>query len=134
MILRIAKITLCIFILLLLLVGGGLYCQEENPVEAAGEGPVEAPVEVPVKGPVKVTWDERNIYVDGQLFYVKGVSYSLDYGPKHNFLDIPFSVWENDFRMIREAGINTIRTYEPLPPKILDLADEYGLKVIENIC
>ena len=30
--------------------------------------------------------------------------------------------------------MNTIRTYAPLPPEILDLADRYGLKVIENIC
>ena len=85
-------------------------------------------------GPVKVTWDERNIYVDGKLFYIKGVSYSLNYGPKHIYSAIPFSVWENDFRMIKEAGMNTIRTYAPLPTKILDLADKYGLKVIENIC
>ena len=86
------------------------------------------------KGPVKVTWDERNIYIDGQLYYIKGVCYSLSYGSKHNYATIPFSVWENDFRMIKEAGMNTIRTYAPLPPEILDLADRYGLKVIENIC
>lgn len=135
MILRIVKIALCIFIFSYLSTGSGLYCQEKSPVEAVVESPVKTPAEAPVvKGPVKVTWDERNLYVDGQLFYVKGVCYSLDYGPKHNFSDIPFSVWENDFRMIKEAGMNTIRTYAPLPPKILDLADQYGLKVIENIC
>ncbi len=86
------------------------------------------------KGPAKVTCDERNIYVNGRLYYVKGVSYSLDYGPKQNYAEIPFSQWETDFKMMSEAGINTIRTYEPLPTDILDLADEYGLKVIENIC
>ncbi|MBL7070983.1 MAG: hypothetical protein ISS26_02275 [Candidatus Omnitrophica bacterium] len=87
-----------------------------------------------VKKPAKITWDERNIYVNGQLFYVKGVSYSLDYGPKQDFKSVPFSVWEKDFEMMRQAGINTIRTYAPLPTSVLDLADKYGLKVIENIC
>jgi len=105
------------FLVILLLSGAGIaYCQGD------------------IKGPVKVTCDERNIYVNGQLFYVKGVSYSLDYGPKQNFAEIPFSQWETDFRMLREAGVNTIRTYEPFPTTILDLADKYGLKVIENIC
>ncbi|MDD5681603.1 MAG: glycoside hydrolase family 2 TIM barrel-domain containing protein, partial [Candidatus Omnitrophica bacterium] len=88
----------------------------------------------PAMQPDKVTCDERNIYVNGKLFYVKGVCYSLNYGPKQSFNDIPFDVWEKDFRMMKEAGINTIRTYEPLPPVLLDLADKYGLKVIENIC
>ncbi|MEA3305775.1 MAG: glycoside hydrolase family 2 TIM barrel-domain containing protein [Candidatus Omnitrophota bacterium] len=82
----------------------------------------------------KVTWDEKNIYVDGKLFYVKGICYSLNRGPEQAFLSIPFEVWEKDFKMIAGAGINTIRTYAPLPPPILDLAHEYGLKVIENIC
>jgi len=86
------------------------------------------------KVPVKVTWDERNIYVNGQLYYIKGVCYSLTYGSKYIYSEVPFSVWENDFRMIKEAGMNTIRTYAPLPSEILDLADQHGLKVIENIC
>lgn len=132
MITRIFRISLSI--VLFLSAGTVIYCQEESPAEAAADSPVETAVEVPVRGPVKVTCDERNIYVDGQLYYIKGVSYSLDYGPKHIYGTIPFSVWENDFKMMKEAGVNTIRTYAPLPPKILDLADEHGIKVIENIC
>jgi hypothetical protein len=58
----------------------------------------------------------------------------LNYGPKQSFSDIPPDVWENDFKMMKAAGINTIRTYGPLPPCMLDMADKYGMKVIENIC
>ena len=105
------KVWVTIFVLfLLIIIGGDVYSE------------------------TKVTWDERNIYVDGELYYIKGVCYSLNYGPQHMYGAIPTSVWENDFRMIKEAGINTIRTYAPLPTEILDLADKYGLKVIENIC
>ena len=86
------------------------------------------------KNPVNVTWDKRNIYVNGKVYYIKGISYSLSYGPKYAYSDIPFTVWEDDFKMIKEAGMNTIRTYAPMPIEILDLADKHGLKVIENIC
>ena len=113
-------VVLAAFILLARISVSG--CQE--PVQPAQ----------PVKQPVKVTNAAKNIYVDGQLFYVKGVCYSLNYGPKQSFQEIPFEVWENDFKMMKQAGINTIRTYAPLPLAILDLADKYGIKVIENIC
>ena len=110
-------IVMCaVYALSLGVFSGTVYCQEQ------------------AKGPVKVSCDKRNIYVNGQLFYVKGIAYSMDYGPKQSFGEVPMEKWKDDFKMIREAGINTIRTYEPLPIKILDIADEYGIKVIENIC
>ncbi len=85
-------------------------------------------------GPRIVTTDERNIYVDGKLFFVKGVSYSSDYGPKHLYGEIPKAIWEKDFEMIKKAGVNTIRTYGPLPVEMLDLAYKHGIMVIENVC
>jgi len=35
--------------------------------------------------------------------------------------------------MMKETGINTIRTYEPLPDSLLDLIEKYDLKVIEQV-
>ena len=74
MIIRILKITSCALLFLLTALGT-LYCQDEGPIG---------------KGPVKVTRDERNIYVNGELYYIKGVSYSLNYGPKQNFKTISY--------------------------------------------
>ena len=80
----------------------------------------------------------RRIYVDGKLFFIKGVAYGIEYpktsGGMNTYKELPLSLFEKDFKMIREAGINTIRTYEPLPPALLNLAEKYQLMVIENIC
>lgn len=81
---------------------------------------------------------DRRIYVNGRLFFIKGVGYGIEYpgtnGGMDTFKKVPFSIFEKDFRMIKEAGINTIRTYEPLPESLMDLAEKYGIMVIENIC
>ncbi|MDD5645247.1 MAG: glycoside hydrolase family 2 TIM barrel-domain containing protein [bacterium] len=79
----------------------------------------------------------RNIYVDGKKFYIKAVAYGYAYpgmNPEGTDARADISLFEKDFKMIKEAGINTIRTYKPLPPEVLDLAEKYGLFVIEGIC
>lgn len=78
------------------------------------------------------------IYADGKLFFVKGVAYGISApgltpGVEGSFSKIPISVFENDFRMMKESGINTIRTYEPLPDALLDLAEKYDIKIIEQV-
>jgi len=78
------------------------------------------------------------IYADGNLFFVKGVAYGISApglppGVEGSFSKIPISVFENDFRMMKETGINTIRTYEPLPDALLDLAEKYDINIIEQV-
>jgi exo-beta-1,3-glucanase (GH17 family) len=89
------------------------------------------------EGRPKITVDEENILVNGKPFFIKGIAYGISY-PGYpegtaGFEQIPFEVFEKDFKMMKEAGINTIRTYEPLPDKLLDLAEKYGLFVIETV-
>ena len=73
-------------------------------------------------------------YVDGEQFFVKGVGYSpwrpgqLPWQERVN----P-AILEEDFKRIRAAGFNTIRTWTPLTRAELDLADHYGLMVIQGI-
>lgn len=79
----------------------------------------------------------KNIYVDGKKFYIKAVAYGYAYpgmNPDGTDAHADIALFEKDFQMIKEAGINTIRTYKPLPPKVLDLAEKYGLFVIEGVC
>lgn len=64
---------------------------------------------------------------------VKGVTYDLKYPGINHYSQISPPVFEEDFRMMKDAGINTIRLYAPPPEFILDLADKYGIKVIETI-
>jgi small nuclear ribonucleoprotein (snRNP)-like protein len=81
---------------------------------------------------------DNRLYVNGRLFFIKGIGYGIEYpgtkGSMDTYKSVPKGLFEKDFRMMKEAGINTIRTYEPLPPKLLDIAEENQIMVIENIC
>ena len=100
-----------------------------------GEPEVLVSRKIPERG---VVVKGNRIYADGTLFFIKGVAYGISApgvppGVDGCFSKIPLSVFENDFRMMKEAGVNTIRTYEPLPDALLDLADKYNLKIIEQV-
>ncbi len=96
------------------------------------EEKISAPKESP-----RIAIKNRRIYVNNKLYYVKGVAYGINYpkcpGGMRAYKKIPFSVFEKDFEMMEEAGINTIRTYEPLTIELLDLAHKHNIMVIENI-
>jgi TolA-binding protein len=64
---------------------------------------------------------------------IKGVTYDLKYPGITHYSQISPKVYKNDFKLMREAGINTIRLYGVPPKFILDLADRYNIKVIETI-
>ena len=87
--------------------------------------------------PIKVS--NRQLLVDGVPFIMKGVCYNpvrkgeteenglIIASPKAEDL----CTIEQDFKMMREAGINTIRTYTPiLDRQILNLLSKYKLKTI----
>jgi hypothetical protein len=93
--------------------------------------------------PNRVEVQGRQLLVNGVPFMMKGVCYH----PVRKGETVPdglmtlnpteedLLVIENDFRMIRYAGFNTIRTYEPIThPKILELLNDYQLKVIVPVC
>lgn len=64
---------------------------------------------------------------------IKGVTYDLKYPKISHYSQIPAEVFENDFKLMKGAGVNTIRLYSQPPEFILDLADKYRIKVIETI-
>lgn len=73
-------------------------------------------------------------YVDAEPFLIKGIGYS-PYRPgqvpwKH---DVDPAVMERDFQRIAQAGFNTLRTWKPLPPEALTLAERHGLMVLQGI-
>lgn len=82
-----------------------------------------------------ITIKDNRIYIDNKPFFIKGVAYGISFpGSSPGAVDkIPSNILENDFKMMKEAGVNTIRTYEPFPDPLLDLAEKYDLKVIEQI-
>jgi hypothetical protein len=95
--------------------------------------------------PSKVSVVDQKLLVDGQEFYVKGVTYSpVPVGsdpekPTRTFVDWlnhP-EIYRNDFALMKKAGINTIRVMvdnSSVTPtrRMLDAAHEYNIKVIMN--
>src|SRR5262249_35073507 len=67
-----------------------------------------------------------------EKFFVRGTAYGA-FPPNtqgHQFPE-PHGVAQ-DFRLMRQAGLNTILTYTVPPVSLLDQAAEYGLRVIVN--
>lgn len=106
----------------------------------AGRAPQQQPSKQPGGGPpsgeqaVRIELRGDWFYVDGEPFLIKGVGYSPNRpgqvpwkGP------VSLAVMERDFQRIAEAGFNTIRTWSPLSPEALSLADRYGLLVLQGI-
>ncbi|MDP3723621.1 MAG: glycoside hydrolase family 2 TIM barrel-domain containing protein [Candidatus Omnitrophota bacterium] len=73
-------------------------------------------------------------YVDGEPFLVKGVGYSPSRPGQLPWRDrVDPALMERDFQRIVQAGFNTLRTWSPLSPEALSLADRYGLMVLQGI-
>ncbi len=92
---------------------------------------------IPQKETARVYTKGRRIYVNDELFFIKGTAYGINYpgvpGGMAGYQRIPPETFEKDFEMMEKAGINCIRTYEPLPLELLDLAEKHNIMVIENI-
>jgi len=82
----------------------------------------------------KVTVKGDWFYVDGERFLVKGVGYSGWRPHQLPWQERPDPKFmENDFRMIKDAGFNSLRTWTALNTKELALARKYGLMVLQGI-
>lgn len=62
---------------------------------------------------------------------IKAVSYTVPRFGSEGFPSL--ETVRQDFVAIKRIGFNTIRTYEPLPPAVIDLAEEQHLFVIEAL-
>ncbi|MDD5644588.1 MAG: tetratricopeptide repeat protein [bacterium] len=74
------------------------------------------------------------LLIPADIGQIRGVNYSLCYPKTVHFSQVPAEVIEKDFEMMRQAGINTVRTYEMLPDFVLDIAEKNGIFVIETVC
>ncbi|MEK7313215.1 MAG: hypothetical protein AAB065_01965 [Deltaproteobacteria bacterium] len=73
-------------------------------------------------------------YLDGERFVINAIGYAgwrPGQWPGADAIHLDFVA--ADFQRIKEAGFNTIRTWEALNPRELELARKFGLKVIQGI-
>jgi len=113
--------------LIVSVLGSAFLCAAAQPARAQSD-------DAPGAGSARVERSGEWFYVDGEPFLVKGVGYS-PFRPgevpwKHR---VDLETMEADFRRIAEAGFNTLRTWSPLSPEALDLADRHGLMVLQGI-
>ncbi|HEV8713149.1 MAG TPA: glycosyltransferase [Candidatus Binatia bacterium] len=82
---------------------------------------------------VPVVAKGKFFFVDGEKFFLKGVTYG-PFAPASHGAPFPERpVMEQDFILMRELGANTLRTFTVPPRWLLDLAGEYGLHVLVGI-
>jgi len=75
----------------------------------------------------------RFLEAGGQRLLIKGVSYGT-FAPDASGAQnpVPERV-RQDFRLMREAGLNTVRVYTVPEPSLLDCAAEHGLRVMVGV-
>ncbi|MFX1519494.1 MAG: glycoside hydrolase family 2 protein [Promethearchaeota archaeon] len=72
------------------------------------------------------------LYLNNRMIFLKGFSRHEDYPGYGNSL--PYDIQYNDLKMIKESGANFIRlAHYPNHPSVLDICDELGLLVWEEI-
>ena len=79
---------------------------------------------------------EGRFYVDDKPFYVRAIAYGPwrpHQMPGTSYTDTNRHWTEKDFARIKAAHFNTLRTWEPLEPEDLALAQQYGLMVLQGI-
>jgi len=85
--------------------------------------------------PSSVRAGDRKIYVDGKPFHMKGVNWNpVPVGKTHpHGLEFAAHVVD-DARAMAEAGINVIRTYEPIIElEVLDTLWKSGIQVLNTV-
>jgi O-antigen biosynthesis protein len=76
--------------------------------------------------------DGKFLRVDGDRFYVRGVTYGT-FAETELGLFPGLKQVEEDFAAMAAVGINTVRTYTVPGQEILNLAEEAGLKVLMGV-
>ena len=84
-------------------------------------------------GEVRPQVKGKFIMIGDQKFYLKGVTYGT-FKPDEQGLQFPLpAVIENDFALMKQHGINTVRTYTVPPLHLLNIAHKYHLKVMVGL-
>lgn len=92
----------------------------------------DVPDDVPTEGIAIVG---RSIYVDGQLFHIKGVNWNpVGKGNVHP-ADLDYAGFaDQDIALMKAAGINAVRTYERLEDReVLDKLHAAGIYVFSTV-
>src|SRR3954453_19449563 len=81
----------------------------------------------------RVRVDGKHFAVGDEGFHLRGVTYGT-FAPRDDGARFASAaVVKRDFAAMAEAGFTTVRTYTPPPDDVLDLAADWGLRVLAGI-
>src|SRR5690606_29436224 len=70
-------------------------------------------------------------WLNDKNYKIKGVCLHHDAGAVGSA--VPLAVWEERFKLLKEVGVNGIRTsHNPVAPEFLDLCDRMGFVVMDE--
>jgi O-antigen biosynthesis protein len=99
--------------------------------ELAEFAPPAAPAVVPRAEPIRVSG--KFFFAGERKHFVKGVTYGPFPTGSHGAPFPELAIVEQDFALMAEAGINTVRVFTAPPLWLLDAAQEAGLKILAGL-
>ncbi|MCM8813688.1 MAG: hypothetical protein NC924_07135, partial [Candidatus Omnitrophica bacterium] len=84
----------------------------------------------------EVSWNGRQLLVEGKPWQIRGTTLSITPRgqPYDDHTPLDFSTVTRDMvRRMREDGINTVRTYKPVAPELMQEFQRNGIKVIAHL-
>jgi O-antigen biosynthesis protein len=88
-------------------------------------------VAAPSPGPIRV--HGKFFFAGEQKHFVKGVTYGPFVHGSHGAQFPEADVVDNDFALMQEAGVNTVRVFSAPPLWLLDAAHRVGLKILVGL-
>ena len=95
--------------------------------------PAARPVEKPAPSTLRVAIDGKFLRIGDDRFLVKGVTYGTFAPDAEGYQFPPAEQVEQDFRLMAELGINTVRVYTAPRRDLLDTALAHGLRVMVGL-
>ncbi|MCK5708156.1 MAG: hypothetical protein KAI43_10935 [Candidatus Aureabacteria bacterium] len=109
-----------------------IFTTSQASIGLAAKGKQAKNTDILKKYEIKV--EENWISINGERVFIKAVMYSPAYPQESGSKkDIKNKRLVNDFKMIKEAGFNTIKTYFPLSAEACDIARKAGLFVMQGV-
>ena len=113
-----------------------VFCRRGSPTSvstAPQARPATSPADNPATPIERVAVDGKFLRLGTERYLIKGVTYGTFAPDADGYQFPPLAVVDEDFRLMAELGINTVRVYTPPRRELLDAALTHGLRVMVGL-